>query len=64
MYRQRSDTLKRIQTAAGELDARIAELEENDQRLRALGQQLEAWVAQTHGAAQEPVLLTPDLAVA
>jgi hypothetical protein len=64
MYRQRSDSLERIQSATGELDARIAELEENDQQLRALGQELESRLAQTHGAAREPLLLTPDLAVA
>jgi DNA repair ATPase RecN len=64
MFRQRSETLQRIQTATGELDARIAELEDNDQRLRALGQELDSRLAQCHGAAKEPLLLTPDLAVA
>ena len=64
MYRQRNDTLQRIQSATGELDTRIAELEENDRRLRALGQELESRLAHSHGAAQEPLLLTPDLAVA
>ena len=64
MYRQRSETLQRIQAASGELETRIAELEENDMRLRELQHDLEGLVSAAHGeAALAPPALV-ELAVA
>jgi len=64
MYRQRTDTLERIQAASGELETRIAELEEQEQRLRQLGQELESLVAAAHAAADSPSVELRMLAVA
>lgn len=64
MYRQRGETLERIQSASSELETRIAELESHEQRLRDLGQQLEALVAAGHGAAVHAGERTESLAVA
>ncbi len=64
MFRQRSETLQRIQSASGELETRIAELEENDMRLRELQHDLEGLVSAAHReAALSPPALT-ELAVA
>jgi hypothetical protein len=62
MYRQRSETMQRIQSAAGELEARIAELEEHEARLRELHQDLEALVAAARGETVEAEIPVPQLA--
>jgi hypothetical protein len=54
MYRQRAETLKRIQTAAGELDLRLAELDEQDSILRQTAQQLQARVDAALQAVHRP----------
>ncbi|MBL8330680.1 MAG: dynamin family protein [Rubrivivax sp.] len=64
MYRQRGETLQRIQSASSELESRIAELDEHEQGLRELHQQLDALVLAAQGAAVEPPAQGAALAVA
>lgn len=63
-YRQRTDTLQRIQSASGELETRLAELEEQEQRLRYLAQELDALVSVAVNAIHAPSLDLRERAVA
>lgn len=62
MYRQRSETLQRIQTASGELETRLAELEAREQELREQAQQLDRLVTQAQRAALQDSRDIPTLA--
>ena len=63
-YRQRGDTLQRIQGASGELDARIDELEEHDQRLRDLHRELDDLIEAAQGSASAVMADQVERAVA
>lgn len=62
MYRQRSETLQRIESASGELHTRLAELEEQEQQLRALNQELEQRMHMAQRAALQMSSEVPTLA--
>jgi Dynamin family len=58
MYRQRGETLQRIQSASSELESRITELDDQERALRELMQELDRLVLAAQGAAREPELPT------
>jgi hypothetical protein len=62
MYRQRAETLERIQSASGELQTRLSELEEQEQQLRELHQSLEQRVHSAQRAALQASSELPTLA--
>jgi hypothetical protein len=62
MYRQRAETLQRIESAAGELHTRLSELEEQEQNLRNLSQALEQRVHEAQREAMQPSTDVPTLA--
>ncbi|MCE2659420.1 MAG: dynamin family protein [Rubrivivax sp.] len=62
MYRQRAETLERIESASGELQTRLSELEEQEQQLRELHQSLEQRVHSAQRAALQASSELPTLA--
>jgi hypothetical protein len=66
-YTRRREALQRVQSAAGELEQRIAEVQAQDEHLGQLQQRVDALageaVAMARRLAEEPVALAPETAL-